>query len=71
MPKKVTKQSYQKLSQQLDEEISKLKDPNVSIDDATQHYERAMELNALLEGYLDDAENNIRYIKAKFGQSDD
>lgn len=62
--------TYQGLSQQLDDVMLKLQDPNVAIDDATRYYEQAMQLIQQLEQHLGHAENRIREIRAQFGESE-
>ncbi len=69
MPKKADgSTSYQALSQQLEEVLGKLQDPDVPIDDATRYYEQAMRLFQQLEAHLEQAENQVREIKARFSE---
>lgn len=55
--------SYQALSNQLDEVVAKLQDPEVNIDDAVKYYETALGLIEKLEAYLEAAENRVRELK--------
>jgi len=64
------KATYQGLSQQLDDVMLKLQDPNVAIDDATRYYEQAMQLIAQLEEHLERAENHVREIRAQSSESE-
>lgn len=69
MPKSSTNsssQTYHDLSHELDELMAKLQDPEVGIDEAVQVFENALKLIQKLEDHLENAENHILELKAKF-----
>ena len=68
MPSKLSNESYQTLSKQLDEVLADLQDPSITIDDAIFRYETAMKLIGKLEKYLESAENRIQEIKTQFSK---
>lgn len=59
---------YHELNQRLDVVISKLEDPNVDVDDAVRYYEEAVDLIGQLEKCLEDAENQVNKISARFSK---
>lgn len=68
MAQKSETKSYAELSSELDDVIAKLQDPDVAVGDATNYYEQAMMLIRQLEKHLDQAENHIKKINAKFAK---
>lgn len=69
MPKSSTDdnpKTYHDLSHELDELMAKLQDPEVGIDEAVQVFENALKLIQKLEDHLENAENHILELKAKF-----
>lgn len=62
--------TYHELSEQLNDVMRKLQDPNVAIDDATRYYEQAMQLIRQLEQRLDTAETKVREIRAQFSENE-
>lgn len=64
MPAK--KPTYAELKTELDELLDTLQQENISVDEALKSYERGMELIRLLEATLNEAENKIIKLKAKF-----
>ncbi|MDB5182261.1 MAG: exodeoxyribonuclease small subunit [Candidatus Saccharibacteria bacterium] len=64
MPDK--KPNYAELKLELDELLDSLQQDDISVDDALKAYERGMELVKLLEATLNEAENKITKLKAKF-----
>ncbi len=68
MPKKPSSESYQSLRKQLEDAVSDLQNPDISIDDAIARYEAAMKLIGKLEEYLKTAENRVREIKERYAK---
>lgn len=69
MPKSSAKGNdhlYHDLSQELDGLMAKLQDPEVGIDEAVKVFEQALKLIQKLEDHLENAENHILELKAKF-----
>jgi len=60
------KPTYAELKQELDELLDTLQQEDISVDDALKAYERGMELVKQLEATLNEAENRITKLKAKF-----
>jgi len=60
------KPTYAELKLELDELLDTLQQDDISVDDALKAYERGMELVKELEATLNEAENKITKIKAKF-----
>ena len=58
--------TYHDLSHELDELMAKLQDPEVGIDEAVRVFEQALKLIQKLEDHLENAENHILELKAKF-----
>lgn len=58
--------NYQKLQAELDEIMRQLQSGDIDVDEALKHYERGLAIVKLLEEYLEQAENRVREIKAKF-----
>ena len=65
MPAKKTN-NYSKLSNDLDDIISKLQEGNLDIDEATKTYEIGMELIRKLEQHLKTVQNKVTKIKSNF-----
>jgi exodeoxyribonuclease VII small subunit len=61
-----SKGDYRTLQRELDEVLDKLQSEDVAIDEATELYERGMELTKELEKLLKQAENTITKLKARF-----
>lgn len=59
---------YHELNQRLDTVIAKLEDPNVDVDDAVKYYEEAVDLIGKLEECLENAENQINKVSARFSK---
>jgi exodeoxyribonuclease VII small subunit len=60
------KPTYADLKFELDELLETLQQDGIGVDDALKAYERGMELVKLLEATLNEAENKITKLKAKF-----
>lgn len=56
-------ESYRNLRQELDEILSSIQSGDLEIDEATKQYERAMDIVAKLEKYLNEAENKITKVQ--------
>lgn len=56
-------ESYRNLRQELDEILNSIQSGDLEIDEATKQYERAMDIVAKLEKYLNDAENKITKVQ--------
>lgn len=63
-----TTQTYQELQAELSSILGQLQDSNVDIDEATVLYERGMEIVRQLQVRLDEAENTIKKIDARFAK---
>jgi exodeoxyribonuclease VII small subunit len=63
-----TKQSssYQSLSVELDDIMSRLQREDIDVDEAVQLYSRGMEVVRELQTYLKSAKNKVEKIKLKF-----
>jgi len=61
-------ESYRQLNDRLDEIMATLQDPDLDIDEATAAYEEGLRLVTKLEKHLQQAENNVQAIRAKFGE---
>jgi exodeoxyribonuclease VII small subunit len=61
-----TTAKYHELAARLEEAVVKLQDPNVDVDAAVTYYEEAVELIEKLERCLEQAQNQVREITAKF-----
>lgn len=57
--------SYQSLSLQLDEVLTKLEQPDIDIDEAVMLYEQGQKIIKQLNTYLAKAENKIEKIRLK------
>lgn len=68
--KKTTRKQphYEELRSELDSVLDDLQSGSLDIDQALEKYERGLELVKQLEKYLDNAENTVRELKAKFNQ---
>ncbi len=53
---------YLKLSNELDQIVSKMQDDNTSIEESMKLYERGVEVIKELNAYLETAENKIKQI---------
>jgi exodeoxyribonuclease VII small subunit len=60
------KPSYQKLASELDDILLELQQSDLDVDEAVKKYERGLMLIKELEKYLDEAENKVSQLKAKF-----
>lgn len=70
MPSKSSKaKSYRSLTAELDEVMNRLQDPELDIDEASQLYEAGLQLIKQLEAHLEQAENTIQVVRAKFDDS--
>jgi exodeoxyribonuclease VII small subunit len=58
--------SYEDLSRELDEVLSRLQSAYLDIDSAVKNYEQGMKIINELEKYLKDAENKITKIQQKW-----
>ena len=63
------KPSYQSLKAELDSILAELQDENIDVDQTVQKYKRGLELIKQLETQLQDAENTITQLQAKFPDS--
>lgn len=63
-----TTQTYQELQAELSSILGQLQDSNVDVDEATVLYERGMEIVHQLQVRLDEAENTIKKIDARFAK---
>lgn len=61
--------NYQALREQLDEVVLKLQDPECNVDEAVDLYEQSLVLIGKLEAHLEQAENRITKVQAKFGMN--
>lgn len=61
---------YQALRAQLDEVVLRLQEPECDVDEAVGLYEQALTLIGKLENHLEQAENRITKVQAKFGLND-
>lgn len=61
-----TRPNYQNMQSELDEIMIALQQPELDVDQAIEYYQRGLELIAELEDYLENAENKVKEIKAKF-----
>lgn len=59
-----TKDDYQSLSQQLDQVMEAIQEPDVSVDKALAYYDQGMEIIEKLQTELAVAENRIKKIKS-------
>jgi exodeoxyribonuclease VII small subunit len=57
------KDTYQKLSDKLEEVLGKLQAPDVKVDEAVKLYEDGLKLIIKLEKHLKEAENKIHKLK--------
>lgn len=55
--------SYKDLSQQLDDVLARLQQPNIEVDEAVKLYEQGLKLIGQCEAQLKLAENKIEKIK--------
>lgn len=62
-------QSYQALSAELNDILLELQQEDLDVDVAIKGYERGLELVKELEAYLQEAENKVTKLKAKFGDT--
>jgi exodeoxyribonuclease VII small subunit len=60
------KPSYQTLASELDDILLELQQSDLDVDEAVKKYERGLMLIKELEKYLDEAENTVSQLKAKF-----
>jgi exodeoxyribonuclease VII small subunit len=60
------KPSYQTLASELDDILLELQQSDLDVDEAVKKYERGLMLIKELEKYLDEAENKVSQLKAKF-----
>jgi exodeoxyribonuclease VII small subunit len=60
--------NYQTLRLQLDDVLSKLRDPACDVDQAVTLYEQAVSLAAKLESHLEKAENQVQKVRVQFDQ---
>lgn len=58
-------QSYQELSEQLDDLLARLQHPDIQIDEAVELYEKGLALVEQLETHLKQAENTVEKLKLK------
>jgi exodeoxyribonuclease VII small subunit len=58
--------TYQQLSDELSQLIEWFESESVSLDEAVEKYEQAMELLKLMEERLKSAENKVKKIAVKF-----
>lgn len=59
----MTKNSYQSLSEQLDEVVAKLQQPDIQVDEAVKLYEQGLKLVYECEAQLKVAQNKITKLK--------
>lgn len=59
----MTKNSYQSLSEQLDEVVAKLQQPDIQVDEAVKLYEQGLKLVRECEAQLKVAQNKITKLK--------
>ena len=60
------KQSYSEIKSKLDELLNDLQRDDIGVDEALKTYEQGMEMITMLETMLNEAENKITKLKAKF-----
>ncbi len=60
------KLTYSELKTELDKLLESLQQEDIGVDEALKTYERGMELIKELEATLNEAENKITKVKAKF-----
>lgn len=58
--------TYQELSEQLDELLAKLQQPDCDVDEAAGLYEAALKTISAMEKHLETAQNKVAKIKADF-----
>lgn len=58
--------TYRELSEELDEVLAGLQNPELDVDEAAKMYQNGLQLVAQLEEHLAQAENKIRAIHADF-----
>ncbi|HSX35524.1 MAG TPA: exodeoxyribonuclease VII small subunit [Patescibacteria group bacterium] len=61
---------YQSLSQELDNVLAALQQPDVQVDEAVKLYQKGLELAAALEATLKTAENTITQLKLQANAGD-
>lgn len=61
--------SYEELRTELDTILTELQSNELDIDQALKQYERGREVIKQLEAYLETAENQIKVLQAKFGDT--
>ena len=59
-------QSYSEIKSKLDELLNDLQRDDIGVDEALKTYEQGMEMITMLETMLNEAENKITKLKAKF-----
>ena len=67
MAKTTTNKTYQQMSDELDGLIEWFEGDKVSLDEAVDKYEQAMELLKDMEDFLRSAENKVKKIALQFG----
>lgn len=60
MAKKTEEFDYRAKSEELDDVLDKLQDPDIQVDEATELYKKGQDLLAELEAYLEEAETIVR-----------
>ncbi len=65
MVNKISKPTYQTLSDELESLLADMQDDSLDIDQALEQYERGLELISQLEKHLQTAETKIITLRAK------
>lgn len=66
MPKAAN--NYENLKAELDEVLISLQQEDLDVDKALELYQRGLELVQQLETHLNEAENKVKELKAKFSK---
>lgn len=70
MPKQSTKNlDYQALKAELDSILNELQRSDIDVDEALKNYKRGLQLISQLETYLQNAQNTVQELKAKFNNT--
>ena len=68
MPKSQSSQTYQQLSQELDDLMLSLESGELDIDEAVKRYERGLTIVKQLEEHLNTAENTVKRLRSQFSE---
>lgn len=64
----MTNINYKKLSEELDEVLSRLQSSDIDVNQAAADFKKGMEITKKLEEYLKTEKNKVETIKKKFDQ---